>query len=85
MVFSANNSILSSPRLRPLINNPSTVKLPLSIQWVPTPQSCLPSGISSLLAPSPPCYKQRDIEEGRVPGGINTAGKVTLRGGRPLD
>jgi hypothetical protein len=45
------------PRLWPPINNPSTVKLPLSIQLTPTAQCCLPSGISSLLAPSlPPCY-----------------------------
>ncbi len=45
------------PRLQPPINNPSTVKLPSSIQWTPTTQCCLSGGISSLLAPSPPpCY-----------------------------
>ncbi len=45
------------PWLRPPINNPSTVKLPLSIQWTPTAQCCLPGGNSSLLAPfPPPCY-----------------------------
>ncbi len=46
-----------SPWLRPPITNPSTVKLPLSIQWTPAAQCCLLGGISSLLAPSPsPCY-----------------------------
>jgi hypothetical protein len=45
------------PRLWPPINNPPAVKLPLSIQWTPTAQCCLPGGISSLLAPSPlPCH-----------------------------
>ncbi len=59
------------PRLRPPITNPSTVKPPLSIQWTTAPQCCLPGGISSLLtpSPSPPCDKQRNIKEGRVPGG----------------
>jgi hypothetical protein len=45
------------PRLRPPIDNSSTVKLPLSIQWTRAAQCRLPGGISSLLAPSPPpCY-----------------------------
>jgi hypothetical protein len=63
MVFSTDNSILSLPRLRPPITNPSTVKLP-SIQWTPAPQSCLPGGISSLLAPSPPHNKQHKFHLG---------------------
>ena len=44
------------PWLWPPITNPLTVKLPLSIQWTLALQSCLPGGISSLLAPSPPRY-----------------------------
>jgi hypothetical protein len=45
------------PRLWPPINNASTVKLPLSIQWTPATKCCLPGSISSLLAPSPSsCY-----------------------------
>jgi hypothetical protein len=45
------------PRLWPPIDNPLTVYLPLSIQWTPIAQCCLPGGISSLMTPSPPpCY-----------------------------
>jgi hypothetical protein len=57
MVFSVIIQSCLPPRLRPPINNPSTVKLPLSIRGTPTTQCCLPGVISSLLAPSlPPCY-----------------------------
>jgi hypothetical protein len=54
------------PRICPPITNPLTVKLPLSIQWTPATQCCLPSSINSLMAPSPPCDKQRNMEKGRV-------------------
>jgi hypothetical protein len=56
------------PRLRSPFTNPSTVKPPLSFQWMPAPQCRLLGGISSLLAPSPPHDKQQDIGEGRVLG-----------------
>jgi hypothetical protein len=57
MVFSIIIQSCLLPRLRPPIYNPLTIKLPLSIQWTPAAQCCLPGGISSLLAPSPPpCY-----------------------------
>jgi hypothetical protein len=55
--------------LAALIINPLTVKPPLSIWWMAAPQYRLPGGISSLLATFPPRNKQRNIKEGRVPGG----------------
>jgi hypothetical protein len=54
------------PSLRPPITNPSSVKPPLSIQWTPVPQCCLPGSISSLLAPSPPQYRAACCKEGSL-------------------
>jgi hypothetical protein len=58
MVFSANNSILSTAETLAPHYNPSTVKLLIFIRWTPAAQCCLPGGISSLLAPSPSHDKQ---------------------------
>jgi hypothetical protein len=56
-------------RLRPPITNMPKVELPMSIQWTPAPQCCLPGNFSSLLAPSPPQYCAACCKEERVPGG----------------
>ena len=52
MVFSANISIFLSPRLRPPINNPPTVKLLTSCQTTLLAWCCLPGGTRSLFGPS---------------------------------
>ncbi len=57
--FPPKNQSCLPPKIRPPITNPSTVKFPLTIQWTPTAQFFLPSGISSLTAPSSLCNKQQ--------------------------